>query len=581
MAKRSRASAIAFVGWAVLALAAPDQASAAPENSCKLTTLAQLPVTMVDRRALVKAMVNGVGMPFIADSGAIFSMLSPASATRLDLQRRAAPDGFTMAGVGGAIDVSLARVDSFGLAGRTLRDVDFLVGGGEAGAVGLLGQNVLSVADAEYDLGGGMIRLVDSGGCTERTLADRAGGKPVSVLDIEPLVQFRRHITGRGTINGMPLRVAFDTGAPTTLLSLAAAQRVGIKPGDPGVVASGTASGLGGMIKQSWIVPAAHYRIAGVEIHGDPLRIADIGAVPFDLLVGADFFLSHRVLAAYSQNRLYFVDMTNPPGQPLPELASADAYGRRGAALASRKDLDDAIADFTRAIAMAPKDPHYLVQRATARLDRNEALLARHDLDLALDIQPDFVEALLARATLYFADRNLGPARSDLAAASKVAPREADERFTFAALYAGLEDWRASLDQFDLWIPAHPGDYRQGAARNARCWARAMLGAALRQALDDCNAAVQLQPDDMEYFDSRGLVQLRLGDWSRAITDYDRALAKQPDLAWSLYGRGLAKLRQGREAEGRADIAAAIKLDPEMPSKAVRIGLISSASDPR
>jgi hypothetical protein len=65
------------------------------------------------------------------------------------------------------------------------------------------------------------------------------------------------------------------------------------------------------------------------------------------------------------------------------------------------------------------------------------------------------------------------------------------------------------------------------------------------------------------------------------VADYDRVLAAQPAIAWSWFGRGLAKRRSGREEEGRADIAVAIRIDPGLPEKARRIGLIGSTVDPR
>ena len=81
--------------------------------------------------------------------------------------------------------------------------------------------------------------------------------------------------------------------------------------------------------------------------------------------------------------------------------------------------------------------------------------------------------------------------------------------------------------------------------------------------------------------DSRAMVRLRMGDLAGAMADYDRVLAAQPAIAWSWFGRGLAKLRSGREEDGKADIAAAIRIDPGLPEKARKIGLIGSTADPR
>ncbi len=55
-------------------------------------------------------------------------------------------------------------------------------------AVGLLGQNVFRIADVEYDLANGAIRLMRPHDCKTVTLAYWAKAKPqsISVIDIRP-----------------------------------------------------------------------------------------------------------------------------------------------------------------------------------------------------------------------------------------------------------------------------------------------------------------------------------------------------------------------------------------------------------
>jgi len=567
----------AFVGrlFAAASIAIGGAPAAPPAaERCTLTPIAELPVTMDGRRALVKAHLNGVESWLLADSGAFLSMLSPATVERLGLERGPAPGGLAIGGVGGAIPVDLARVEDIRIGGRKLAAMTFLVGPTERSIGGLLGQNILANADAEFDLGGGMIRLVEPARCNSLSLAEWGLGRPVSQVRIAPLSETERHVTGTATIAGVPLRAVFDSGAPTTLLSLAAARRAGIGPETPGVYPAGATNGLNGSIGQSWIAPSHRYRLGAIELTGDPLRIADLGQVPFDLLIGADFFLSHRVLVANAQHRLYFTDMTTKTGEPLPALKSADSYGRRGTALAARRDFEHAVADFTRAIELAPGEPHFLVARAAARRDRGESLLARQDLDAALAMRPDDVEALLTRATIHLAEGDRAAARPDLERASRAALAGAEDRFALGAAFAALEDWRRSRQEFDLWIASHPTDDRIGVARNARCWALAMVGEGLAQAREDCDAAVRSNPEEPAYRDSRGLVRLRLGDLDGAIADYDAALRARPDLAWSIYGRGIARLRKGREADGVRDLAAARAIDPSIGERFAAIGIL-------
>lgn len=69
---------------------------------------------------------------------------------------------------------------------------------------------------------------------------------------------------------------------------------------------------------------------------------------------------------------------------------------------------------------------------------------------------------------------------------------------------------------------------------------------------------------DPAYFDSRGLVRFRMGDYAGAVADLDAALKLDGKSAGALFVRGVAKEKLGRAAEGKVDIAAALALDPKV-----------------
>ena len=84
-----------------------------------------------------------------------------------------------------------------------------------------------------------------------------------------------------------------------------------------------------------------------------------------------------------------------------------------------------------------------------------------------------------------------------------------------------------------------------------------MINDQLQQALVDCNAAVDLNPNAAGAIANRAFVYLRLGDPDRAIAEYGAALELEPKNAHALYGRGLAERREGDHVAADADIAAA------------------------
>jgi tetratricopeptide (TPR) repeat protein len=342
------------------------------------------------------------------------------------------------------------------------------------------------------------------------------------------------------------------------------------------------------------------------------------------MLLGDDFFLSHRVYVANSQHKLYFTynggpvfalnapgkgpatpaaakpategagvptDTANTSAESSPEPASANASGgppsdntgtapanaadlaRRGAAFAARRDFELALKDFNRACELAPGEPGYHYQRAMVEFALRQPEPAANDLDQALTLKPDYVDALVTRAEYRRSKRDMSGALADLDAADRVATKEADVRLTLAFIYGSLDHPAQVITQTDLWIAVHEQDPRVVEAYNERCWARAILGQELEQALRDCNAGLRLNPHAPKLLDSRGLVNLRRNQLDKAIADYNEALKINPKIPWSLYGRGIAELRKGMTAPGEADIAAAKALAPHLPEFAQRIGV--------
>jgi len=111
---------------------------------------------------------------------------------------------------------------------------------------------------------------------------------------------------GTAYVNGVKIRVTFDTGAPQSVLSLKAAERAGVKIDADGVVDGGLTRGVGRNLVKSYIAPFDSFKFDnGEEIRHTHLRVADLN-MDSDMLLGADFFLSHRVFVANSQNKLYF-----------------------------------------------------------------------------------------------------------------------------------------------------------------------------------------------------------------------------------------------------------------------------------
>jgi tetratricopeptide (TPR) repeat protein/predicted aspartyl protease len=575
---------------------------------CKVGIIADLKATMQGSTPLVRVKINGAEVSMIADSGAFYSHLSQGTVTQFKLPNQMGNPYAYSTGIGGRQGIYITTVNTFTLADYPLKNVKFLITDNELGygVAGLIGENVLGLKDAYYDLPDGLIRIVQPVGCGDRPFLLWDTSKPFSTVPLLPADGPFKAIFADAFVNGHRIKVELDTGASTSILSLEAARRAGVDLNGVGVRPGGVERGVGRRMPESWIVPVDSFKIGDEEIEHTRLRVADMALSRADMLLGADFFLSHRVYVANSQDRIYFTyvggpvfnlaaapqvagGLTEPPtpgpdkspekpaadnsSAGTPEPVEADGFSRRGAAFAGRREFAPAIADLTRAIAMAPTEARYFTERAKIYLENRQPFLAMADLDQALKLKPDDTEALVTRARLRVSGREMAAAMADLDAADRLLPKEADERLQIAGLYDSAENGAAAAAQYSLWIKAHPEDNRLAQALNGRCWSRALWNIEADKAVADCDGAVRREPKIASFRDSRGLAHLRLGENDQAIADYDAALALQPKIPWSLYGRGIAKLRKGLKAEGQADLAAAAALAPSLPAEAAARGL--------
>lgn len=580
----------------VLSGAASLACAAVPPPTCDIGIIAELPVTMAGLRPRVTLPVDGVSTTFLVSSGSFYSFLNPAVVAKLRLQTRPAPFGYYVKGVGGADDrVDVATAHTFSIGGKNIPNVPFLVMEHPGSpAEGVLGQNVLSLFDTEYDLANGVIRLLKpSSGCRHADTAYWAGDKTVSELAIGVIGQDDPHLYADAKINGQKLRVEFGTGADLSVVKRSAAERLGFRPDASGVRAAGVSRGVGPRVAEVWEAPFDSFELGGEKISNTHLRVANIELDHADMLLGADFFLSHRVYVSRQQHRIFFTYNGGPvfrldrtaatPAPSAPRAAAqyadspADAAGfaRRGDALMSRRDFAAALADFTKASELEPTEPQHFRDRARAHMALHQPALAMADLDQNLKLKPDDAAALVGRGELYLASHDVEHAKADFNEATRLDP---DRAALVANLYLQAGRFEDAVAGYDAWLAAHPKADSASAVLNSRCRSRALWNHDLDKALADCELALKKGPKIAAYFDSRGLAHLRRGELDLALADYNKALELQPKLAWSLYGRGVAKLEKGDKAGGEADLSAAAAVAPNLAATAKRIGLVAPAA---
>jgi tetratricopeptide (TPR) repeat protein len=531
---------------------------------CKLVKRGELPVTMSGLAPLVHARIDDTDALFIADSGAFFSMLTPAAAAELKLHLSPAPFGISLTGVGGEAHMSVTTVPTFTIFGVTIPKVEFIVAGNDlgGGAAGLLGQNVFRLADdVEYDLANGIIRLFTPDGCRHTPLAYWAVGHVYSVIEIARATPLAPHTAGVAFLDGARIRVFFDTGSPTSMLTLGAAKRAGVTPETAGVVASGPAVGIGRQLVPSWIAPFASFKIGDEEVRNTRLRIGASGIRDVDMLIGADFFLSHRIYVANSQEKLYFTYNGGPVFNLTATPVTANANAAPNAAPPGTSP-DSAAPDTAAPNAPEPNAPAQAAAASAAAASAAAASAAA--ASAAATDQPTDAAAFSRRGTAFAARHEYPSAIADLTRACELAPSEASYFYQRAVAYWGDKQPEAALGDLDQALKLKPDDVPALVVR-AELHAHRRENAA---AIADLDAASRLVPREAPVHIQLADLYLRLDQLAPAVAEYsfwiDSHGRDDVRMPHALNARCLSRGLSGQQLnEALGDCNAALRLRPD------------------
>ncbi|MEY2562963.1 MAG: hypothetical protein QOH88_1156 [Verrucomicrobiota bacterium] len=255
---------------------------------------------------LLPVKINGAGpFDFILDTGAGTSLVSSELGQTLGIKVVGSKEGQS---AGGAVSISLARLDSLEVGTAKLNDVD--VGmvdlshiGKTVGAQidGDLGYNFLKHFRITLDYRKNEIRFDDpkrfesigpSKAVTEIPMRLASPAKPLILVDV--------YANGRG-----PFQFAVDTGASTTAIAPELAKQLGVASSPIGAATTGGAHvDVAGGILQS-------FQVGGAKIENSNVVVADffgmlskaIGA-RLDGIVGYNFLRNYKVALDYPNETL-------------------------------------------------------------------------------------------------------------------------------------------------------------------------------------------------------------------------------------------------------------------------------------
>ena len=220
------------------------------------------------------------------------------------------------------------------------------------------------------------------------------------------------------------------------------------------------------------------------------------------------------------------------------------------------------LADLNKAISLSPSNARAYVMRGVSLGHQGKNQRALADYNTALSINPRNADALTDRAALYEREGNNDKAVKDLTIAISLLDNGNDSlaHYNRGVAYFAMQQYDKALADYTAAIEI---DTKMDVAYGNRCLTRVLLGRELAKASDDCDKAIELNPNGQNLYNVRGFVNLKLGRNDQALADYNTALKLDPNSPHALYGRGLAKKRRG-DVDGEADRAAARAARPNI-----------------
>jgi tetratricopeptide (TPR) repeat protein len=239
------------------------------------------------------------------------------------------------------------------------------------------------------------------------------------------------------------------------------------------------------------------------------------------------------------------------------EPASANDLVTRGNALLNRQRLDEAMNDFTKAIALDPHNATAYADRGFVYIQKQDLAAAARDFDAADKIDPR--NAIVYRGRGALAEQR-GAIRDAVTAYSRSLDFDPDSGFALwrrAENYWTLTDYDRALADTDELVRRQPEDLNVYVLRANIFRAQGHIDTASHEAI----AAAAIDPKQAYGYVVAARIYAACGKQTEAMGAFDTALKLQP-AAYIYINRNTSRPRDdfaGREA----DLAAAAKIEPK------------------
>lgn len=220
-------------------------------------------------------------------------------------------------------------------------------------------------------------------------------------------------------------------------------------------------------------------------------------------------------------------------------LNNPSALAGRAGEMLLQKDTIQALKDINKALELNAKDPTMYFERGKlmARLQKHEE--AEQDFSLALDMQPNAVDALLARSIERRILKKYESAFRDIFKAASIDSLNPKIYNSFGNLFVETKNYKEAINSFSKAISLQP---KFSEAYNNRAYAK-ILTNDFSGAIKDCYKALELMKDKPSYivYNNLGRAYRDLNQTDSAFANFNKAIKMKSDFPEAFFERGIAK----------------------------------------
>jgi predicted aspartyl protease len=285
-------------------------------HACELRPVARMPLTVFMGVPVVSVELDGHAMPFLLDTGAQVTVISPENASQAGLP----PDPAWKSRIWGVVP-NQETAWNFDARYKSLVVGGLDTGGGHIRVArfgspevarhlsGILGADVLAKHDLEIDIPHGIATLYDPQGCIGDFVPWTAAHDRVEHAWTDAR---QTQLTIPARIGEVPVRTFVDTGASATMVTRSAAIAAGEDDSAMTAGPSRIAHDATGRV----IVGREHafqsIQVGAETFDGATVMVCDCSIPDADMQIGEDFLKIRKIWLSYSTGQI-FVTRANAP----------------------------------------------------------------------------------------------------------------------------------------------------------------------------------------------------------------------------------------------------------------------------